>query len=190
MPGSDRAAALPAVGPGARRLLDLIARAEGTSGPVRARHGYASDYDVTFGYGTAEPPGPRKPLSQMSIDEARALQRTMRGSSAIGRYQFMPATLRGLCARHGLAGDERMDGPLQDALARSLLREKGYDAYGCGAVAAEAVLDGLAQLWASLPDAVGRSRWTFRGRPQPVGTTRAALRAALEAARRLDFGGE
>src|SRR5690349_2198832 len=60
---------LPVVGAGARRLLDLIARAEGTSGKVRAQKGYASDYDVTFGYGAAEPPGRRKPLSRLSLDE-------------------------------------------------------------------------------------------------------------------------
>jgi hypothetical protein len=181
--------ALPDVGPGARRVLRLVARAEGTAAEVAGRRGFASGYDVPFDYGRSGPPTPR-PLSRMTLDEVDAHQTAMRpcGSTAVGRYQFLQGTLQELRRRHGLDGGRRFDGPLQDALARAKLRERGYDAYAAGDATADAVMDGLAAEWASLPMADGLSRYSFRGRRQPVRVTRAELKATLDAACRLDFG--
>jgi len=181
-------APLPAVGSGARLLLDLIARAEGTSDGAARRFGYTSGYDVTFAYGRGEPEGRRARLSEMTLDEVNALQRRMRGSSAVGRYQLLRGTLDGLRARHGLAGDAPFDGALQDRLGRALMARRGYDRCGAGRLGADAFLDGLAREWASLPMADGRSAYAYDGRPQPVRTTRAELRALLDEACRVDFG--
>jgi len=182
-------ARLPDVGPGARLLLDAIARAEGTSDGAARRFGYAGGYDVTFAYGRAEPAGRTRRLSEMTLDEVRRMQGAMRGSSAVGRYQILRRTLDGLRARHGLAGDVRFDGALQDRLGRALMARRGYDRCGAGLLAADGFLDGLAREWASLPMADGRSAYAYDGRPQPVRTTRAELRALLDEARRVDFGG-
>jgi muramidase (phage lysozyme) len=186
MTDERRATPLPAAGPGAVLLLAHIARAEGTTGAARRRRGYDSDYDVTFNYGRSEPAGRTQPLSEMTLDEVNALQRRMRGSSAVGRYQIVRRTLDGLRARYGLDGCELFDGELQDRLARALLAARGYDRFCAGEISADEAMDGLAREWASLPDPDGGSHYRFGGKPQPVRTTRAALRAALEAARAGD----
>ena len=180
---------LPAVGPGARLVLDLIARAERTTAAYARRFGFATDYDVPFNYWRSGPPL-TTPLSQMTLDEIAALQDRMRpgGSTALGRYQIKQSTLSELAARHGLNGARRLDGPLQDTLARSLLRKRKYDAYGVGQASAEEAMDALACEWASLPMADGLSRYGFQGRRQPVRVTRAELKAVLDEACRLDFG--
>lgn len=188
-PAARGAEPLPAVGPGARRLLDLVAHAERTTAEFAVRHGFASDYDVPFDYGRSGP-RPATPLSRMTLDEVDAHQAQMRGggSTAVGRYQFLRATLRELTARHGLSGGRRLDGPLQDALARTLLRRRRYDAHGAGEATADETMDALAAEWASLPMVDGLSRYAFRGKRQPVRVTRAELAAVLAEARRLDFG--
>jgi hypothetical protein len=126
----------------------------------------------------------------MTLDEIADLQARMRpcGSTALGRYQIKQSTLGELAARHGLDGRRLLDGPMQDALARSLLRKRKYDAYGAGQASAEQVMDALACEWASLPMADGLSRYGFQGRRQPVRVTRAELKAVLDEACRLDFG--
>jgi hypothetical protein len=182
MPDTRRTMPLPAVGPGVRSLLDLVARAEGTTGAVRRRHGYDSDYDVTFNYGRSEPAGRTQRLSEMTLDEVNALQRRMRGSSAVGRYQITRRTLDGLRKRYGLQGDEAFDAGLQDRLGRALLTRRGYDAFCAGELSADEAMDGLAREWASLPMADGGSAYRYKGRLQPVRTTRDEVRAALEAA--------
>lgn len=174
------------VTPGARLLLDFVARAEGTSGTVRARHGYESDYDVTFAYGRAEPAGRPPRLSALTLDAVDALQGAMRGSAAVGRYQIGRTTLREPRARFGLGGEAVFDAELQDRLGCALLRRRGYGRYCAGDGPAEAVMAALAHEWASLPLADGGSAYAFEGRPQPVGASLTAFREALEAARRAD----
>ena len=178
---------LPAVGPGARKVLDLLARAERTTPEFAERFGFASDYDVPFNYGRSGPPL-SKPLSAMTLAEVRAYQRGMRGSSAAGRYQFMPGTLGDLAQRHGLDDGRLLDGGLQDQLARSLMQKRKYDAYCAGQVDADTVMDEFASEWASLPMANGFSRHKYQGKPQPVRVTRGELKAVLDEACRLDFG--
>lgn len=180
---------LPTVGPGARKVMGLLARAERTTLEFAARHGFASDYDVPFNYGRSGPPL-TKPLSQMTLDEIDAHQTQMRpgGSTAVGRYQFKQSTLGELVERHGLAGDRLFDGALQDALTRSKMCDRKYDAYGCGAATADQVMDAFAAEWASLPMPDGLSRYSFQGRRQPVRVTRGELKAVLDEACALDFG--
>lgn len=170
-------------------MLAFIARAEGTSGAAPAQYGYASDYDVTFNYGRSEPPGRTKPLSQMTLDEVGALQGRMRGGSrVVGRYQIGPETMAYLRTKHGLTGKELYDADRQDRFGRSLMQRRGYDAYCAGRLSADEVMDGFAQEWASLPGKSGGSFYDYKDKPQPVRTTRAELKAAIDAARRADLG--
>jgi hypothetical protein len=178
---------LPTVGAGARKVQDFLAKAERTT-PEFAKHfGFTSDYDVPFNYGRSGAPL-KKPLSAMTLAEIRDYQRSMRGSSAVGRYQFMPHTLSDLTAKHGLEDNAVLDGPMQDQLARSLMQKRKYDAYCAGQVDADTVMDAFAAEWASLPMANGFSRYTYQGKPQPVRVTRGELKAVLDEACRLDFG--
>lgn len=178
---------LPTVGPGARKVLDFLARAERTTPEFARRYGFTSDYDVSFNYGRS---GPKtaKPLSAMTLAEIRAHQAQMRGSSAVGRYQFMRDTLGDLTTKHGLQDEQVLDGLLQDQLGRSLMQKRKYDAYCAGRVGADTVMDDFAAEWASLPMANGYSRHKFEGKLQPVRVTRAELKAVLDEACRLDFG--
>lgn len=112
-------------------ILDLIAYAEGTRG----------NYNETLDYGrwTGGPVN----LTGMTINEVLALQDTMRtpenralygdglGSSAVGRYQIVSSTLRGLVGNLGLSGNEFFDEQMQDRMALQLIRENGG---GVGAV--------------------------------------------------------
>jgi hypothetical protein len=97
-------------------LLDLIARGEGDYNA--ANRGTAGDtpggLQAIFGGRSAE---------QISINELiRAGQK--RQVFAVGRYQFIPSTLREAVKREGLSGQEPFNAEVQDRLARYLLNQK------------------------------------------------------------------
>ncbi len=112
-----------------RGILDLIARAEGTDGAPRSR-----GYNTTLDYGRWTG-GPQN-LTGMTLDEILALGLSMRtdenrathaggGSSALGRYQIVGTTLRGLMRQMDLSGTELYDPAMQDRLAMELVRQSG-----------------------------------------------------------------
>lgn len=108
-------------------FLDLIGRAEGTD---RGR-----GYNESLGYG-AFTGGPRN-LIAMTLDQIDALQTSMLrhtentfNSSALGRYQIVRSTLRGLRSELGLSGDQIFSPRLQDELAMQLARARGATASG------------------------------------------------------------
>lgn len=76
---------------------------------------------------------------------------------AIGRYQFIPTTLRRLAAIHGAERRDRFSPELQDALATILLDEAGYGRFASGALEREAFMYNLARIWAGLPLPSGES---------------------------------
>ena len=132
-------------------VLDHIAKAEGTAG--RAGGGY----DTSLDYGRWLPGGKEGNLTGKTLDEIDALQTGMLsnpenrrkygnglGSSAIGRYQIVRKTLRGLRKNLRLSGDELYDQKMQDRLAAELARARGADPTGLG------------QEWASLHGERGR----------------------------------
>ena len=132
-------------------VLDHIAKAEGTAG--RAGGGY----DTSLDYGRWLPGGKEGNLTGKTLDEIDALQTGMLsnpenrrkygnglGSSAIGRYQIVRKTLRGLRKKLRLGGDELYDQKMQDRLAAELARARGADPTGLG------------QEWASLHGERGR----------------------------------
>lgn len=129
------------------RLLDLIARAEaGGKGYDAVQHG-----------AVVKPP--RNP-SDMTITEILDwISATPGQPHAIGRYQFIPATLRRLVRLEKIAGTTRFAPQIQDQLATRLLREAGLDAFLRGTLSRTDFMDNLAKIWAGLPTSSGRSHY-------------------------------
>jgi muramidase (phage lysozyme) len=117
-------------------LLDEISKAEGTRG-----------YNDAFAH---QHPG--VDLSKMTINQVEALQRTQRGSPAIGRYQFMTKTLESLKKDLNLSGNEMFTPAMQERLARSLLQRRGYDQWKAGKLSDQAFMHNLSEEWAGLTD--------------------------------------
>lgn len=93
------------------RLLDLIASAEAGS----------AGYDAVVWAARIKPP---KPPTQMTLGEIDAWTRaTPRQHHAIGRYQFIPSTLRRLVRITGAGPDQVFTPRYQDQLALILLQE-------------------------------------------------------------------
>lgn len=169
---------------GTKALLDQIALGEGTTDEKAQKHGYASAYDVPLGYGKyGGKAGTTKPVSQMTIGEVKALQKEiLKGSgklnsSAIGKYQIVGTTLRGLQEEMGLSDDQLFDAELQDKLATQLLKRRGYDKFLSGEISAEDLQKELYKEWASIAHPE-----TKRAK-QHTGTSHEQIQAALKAAK-------
>lgn len=108
-------------------MLDLIGHAEGTD--------KGRGYNETLAYGKFT--GGDKNLVLMTLDDIDALQTKMLqhpdnsyNSSAVGRYQIVQKTLRGLRSDLGISGSEYFTPEMQDRLAQELLRQRGNDPTG------------------------------------------------------------
>ena len=146
---------------------------EGTSEEQAQKRGYKSGYDVTLGYGKFDPKDANKPITEMTLDELDAFQTEMLknpenklNSSAVGKYQIVRTTLRGLKEKLGLKGDEKFTPELQDKLASELLQQRGMGKFEKGEITQEQFQENLAKEWASIATKDGKS---FYG--QRVGTT-------------------
>jgi muramidase (phage lysozyme) len=153
-------------------LLNLIGKTEGTD--------KGDGYNETLAYGKFTDGDVN--LVGMTLDEVDSLQTQMLrhpdnnwNSSAIGRYQIIRTTLRGLREEMGLTGNERFDQKLQDRMALHLLKRRGLDKWQAGQMSDEEFIGGLSAEWASLPKADGKG--TYRG--QRVGTSVGGLKNTL-----------
>lgn len=152
----------------AASVLDIIGRAEAPKG-----------YNQIFGNNRMAP------LDQMSVSDVLNLQRRMRSSgsesSAVGRYQFIYKTLKGLVNGLGIDPDEKFTPQLQDKLATALMQRRGLNQYLTGKISKDEFADRLAKEWAGLPLASGRS--FYKG----VGSNNATVRrqAVLDAIDRI-----
>lgn len=143
----DRKRAIPAAsGFGhAARLKHLIGRVEA------GRDGYDA---VQFGARIR----PGKPPTQMTIGEIFQWIRATPGQQhAIGRYQFIPATLKALVQQAGLSSNTVFSQQVQDHLADFLLEDAGYDAFLEGRISRHRFMENLAMIWAGFPTSTGRS---------------------------------
>lgn len=96
----------------------------------------AKDYDAVQ-YGARVRPGKRP--TQMTIGEIfRWIEQTPGQPHAIGRYQFIPATLRSLVRETGLDPRTRFSPDVQDLLADILLEDAGCRPFWRGGSAATA----------------------------------------------------
>ena len=109
----------------------------------------------------------------MTLDELDAFQTEMLknpenklNSPAVGKYQIVRTTLRGLKEKLGLKGDEKFTPELQDKLASELLQQRGMGKFEKGEITQEQFQENLAKEWASIATKDGKS---FYG--QRVGTT-------------------
>lgn len=129
----------------ASRLRDLIASAEaGRAGYDAVQHGARIK--------------PSKFPTQMTIGEIYAWIKATPGQPhAIGRYQFIPATLRQLVNRAGLDPRTRFSPQVQDQLGDLLLADAGLAKVQTGKITQRAFMLNLAKIWAGLPTPSGRS---------------------------------
>ncbi|WP_084863653.1 hypothetical protein [Salibaculum halophilum] len=127
------------------RLLALIARAE--AGPA--------DYDAVQHGARVPPPRPPTDLTLGQIDAWIAA--TPGQPHAIGRYQFIPDTLRRLVRAEGLPRQTVFAPGVQDRLAMILLQEAGLADFRDGTLPRADFMHNLARIWAGLPLPDGRS---------------------------------
>lgn len=127
------------------RLLTLIARAEaGSAGYDAVQHGARIR--------------PSKAPTHMTLGEIYDwIDATPRQPHAIGRYQFIPPTLRRVAAVRGFGRDTQFTPIVQDALALVLLEDAGLSQFQDGTLLQRQFMQNLARIWAGLPLPSGRS---------------------------------
>lgn len=127
------------------RLRHLIAQAEaGRAGYDAVQHG-----------ATVRPA--KKPTDMTIAEIYTWIDATPRQPHAIGRYQFIPPTLRRLVADLGVPTQTQFTPAVQDALADLLLVEAGYRQFQQGTMSRKDFMHNLAKIWAGLPLPNGES---------------------------------
>lgn len=128
-----------------QRLFQLIASAEAGS----------AEYDAVQ-YAARIKPGKRP--TAMTLGEVYDwIARTPGQQHAIGRYQFIPATLKRLARIIGAKRSDRFTPEMQDRLARQLLEEAGLSALMAQEISRTDFMNNLAKIWAGLPTSSGKS---------------------------------
>lgn len=103
---------------------------------------------------------PDKRPTQMTLAEIfEWIDATPGQPHAIGRYQFIPKTLRRVVARAGIKPSHRFSPAVQDQLADILLAEAGLNRFLAGALERQAFMNNMAKIWAGLPNSTGRSHY-------------------------------
>ncbi|MEP3346676.1 MAG: hypothetical protein ABJN34_16610 [Litoreibacter sp.] len=129
------------------QLKSLIALAEAGSKQYDAVHVSASKRT------------PKRP-TQMTLAEIDRWTRATPGQPhAIGRYQFIPSTLRSLTRRAGFSKNAVFSPQVQDRLADLLLIDAGINRFAVGQVSRAQFMDNLALIWAGLPKRDGKSAY-------------------------------
>lgn len=78
---------------------------------------------------------------------------------AIGRYQFIPDTLRRVVNKVGASRSDRFTPVLQDKLADVLLADAGFPRFIAGDLSQQKFMNNLAAIWAGLPTSSGQSKY-------------------------------
>lgn len=126
-------------------MRHLIAEAE--AGPA--------DYDAVNGGARVKPP---KPPSELTVQEIYDwIDATPGQPHAIGRYQFIPPTLKRLVNKVGASPQSRFSPGFQDRLADELLIEAGLIDFQEGGMSRRSYMYRLAKIWAGLPLPSGAS---------------------------------
>ena len=100
---------------------------------------------------------PRLP-TQMTVAEIyKWIDDTPGQPHAIGRYQFIPTTLRRVMRKIDAEPNAFFSRGLQDRLADVLLKEAGYHKAKSGQMSRRAFMNNLAKIWAGLPNDTGKS---------------------------------
>jgi len=167
-------------------LRNLVAEAEGTTDAKASQENFASGYDVPFAYGQYLQPS--KPISQMTFKELDDFQKkqinatkgtfdnTNRGTSAVGRYQFIGPTLENLKNRLGYKDTDVFSPEVQDRLFDALMEEQGLQKLLAGLITPEKFQEKLSSQFASIPKP-GTETGTYKG--QNTGVTSDRVSAVL-----------
>ena len=127
------------------RLRAIIGRAESRK----------NGYDAVQHGAKIKPP---KPPTELTLSEIyKWIEDTPGQQHAIGRYQFIPKTLKHLVAKLGLSGNQRFSPEIQDALSDVLLVNAGYIQAQSGLMPRHTFMNNLAKIWAGLPTTSGKS---------------------------------
>ncbi len=103
---------------------------------------------------------PAKTPTQMTLAEIFAwIDATPGQPHAIGRYQFVPDTLRRVVSRTGTKMSARFSPSVQDQLADVLLVEAGLSQFRAGTLGRTPFMNNLAKIWAGLPNSTGNSHY-------------------------------
>lgn len=103
---------------------------------------------------------PKKLPSRMTLAEVfEWIEDTPGQPHAIGRYQFIPKTLRRVVAKLGVPHDQVFTTKMQDRLADVLLAEAGLNRFRNGGLDRTAFMNNLAKIWAGLPNSTGKSHY-------------------------------
>lgn len=127
-------------------LLDTIAKVESDSN-YNAYFGNAKNTQIVF--------------TAMPVKDVLAWQQTFvaqgNASSAVGRYQFIDSTLRGLVTQLNIDQNAVFDEALQDMLATALLERRGLREYINEQISREEFAHNLSKEWAALPRTIGEN---------------------------------
>lgn len=130
----------PKDNPSNRKLLDLIGKKE-SNGNYNAYFGNAGNQDIDF--------------TSMTIADVRRWQddfvKKGSKSSAVGKYQIIRKTMDSLIKEMNLTGKEKFSNELQDQMALTLARRRGYDKFVSGKMDKKSFANELAKEWASFP---------------------------------------
>lgn len=103
---------------------------------------------------------PRKLPTQMTIAEIyQWIEQTPGQPHAIGRYQFIPVTLKRLVRKLKMSPHETFNETIQDRLADVLLEEAGLSQAKRGEISRQTFMNNLAKIWAGLPNSTGKSHY-------------------------------
>lgn len=125
-------------------------------------------------------------LTSMTINEVINMQGGMiangHESTAVGKYQIIRGTMRGLVRAMGLSGNEVFDERMQDRMATVLMEQRGLNRFLRGEITAAQFQNNLAHEWASMPQTNGLGAY------DNVGSNRALATAEEFRAQILSLG--
>lgn len=144
-----------------RRMGHAAVDISGHSAVAKLRSIIASAEAAGMGYDAVQHGAVIKPPAaptQMTVQEIYDwIDATPGQQHAIGRYQFIPKTLRSLMRQGRINASTQFSPALQDRLADRLLADAGFAKFACGRMGRHDFMNNLARIWAGLPASNGRS---------------------------------
>lgn len=113
----------------------------------------ANDPNAIWG-GVKDTDHPLNPITEMTVGEVLDWQDSVDSkymSEAVGEWQFLEDTLRGLYRQSGVSLNDKFNRETQIKLATQLLRRRGLDDYLSGKMSSDKFALSLSKEWASLP---------------------------------------
>ncbi|MCZ4274139.1 hypothetical protein [Maritalea porphyrae] len=143
-------AALPKKFEGKTKLDQLFSLIASVEAPHR-------QYDAVHHKAKIKPPHNPTKLTLGEVFEW--IEATPNQFHAIGRYQFIPATLAYLVEAENLSLKQRFSEQVQDQLALKLLNDAGWQQYQAHEMPIKAFMDRIAKVWAGFPLENGKSAY-------------------------------